>query len=129
MADIEGAVGDDKPSCAWWKHHTSTVPRSDNCRSVSAPLFLAAVLIVVVLVVVVPGSNLIEEPVTEISCDTPYVIDFAIGHSNNNFCLHPGLTIIFIYRYKKLKFIHNDNGDGSKIAKIIKGNVNHANIA
>ena len=30
---------------------------------------------------------------------------------------------------KKLQFIHTVNGDGSKTAKIIKGNVNHTNIA
>jgi len=29
---------------------------------------------------------------------------------------------------KKLQFIHSVNGDGSKTAKIIKGNVNHTNI-
>ena len=30
---------------------------------------------------------------------------------------------------KKLQFLHTVNGDGSKTAKIIKGNVNHTNIA
>ena len=32
-----------------------------------------------------------------------------------------------IINVKKLQFIHTVNGDGSKTAKIIKGNVNHTN--
>jgi len=30
---------------------------------------------------------------------------------------------------QKLQFIHTVNGDGSKTAKIIKGIINHTNIA
>ena len=42
-------------------------------------------------------------------------------------CFWPRLLIS--YKCKKLQFIHTVNGDGSKTAKIIKGNVNHTNIA
>ena len=33
-----------------------------------------------------------------------------------------------VINVKKLQFIHTVNGDGSKTAKIIKGNANHTNI-
>ena len=38
------------------------------------------------------------------------------------------LNLIYIY-VKKLQFIHTGNGAGSKTAKIIKGTINHTNIA